>query len=104
MSCNGCRTKVEQTLQQIGGITSASVTLEPSMATIEMEQHIPTETMQSALSEEGNYHIEMAHGGKMKYQHKLRIGCTIKAKKFPVLLRCETNKKNEESTQWASQR
>ncbi len=60
MTCNGCRTKVEKTLNSIEGITSAQVSL-PDSATIEMEQHVATETMQEALAEAGNYTIEMTH-------------------------------------------
>lgn len=58
MSCNGCRTKVEKTLNDIDGI-SAVVTLEPPIATITMEKHIPTEQLQIALSSAGKYTIEM---------------------------------------------
>ncbi|MFD0795423.1 heavy metal translocating P-type ATPase [Mucilaginibacter litoreus] len=56
MSCDGCRTKVEQALNRIDGIT-ATVTLDPPVATITMEQHIPTQELQKALSAVGNYTI-----------------------------------------------
>lgn len=59
MSCNGCRTKVEKTLNAIEGI-EASVSLDPPMATITMEQHVPTEQLQEALTSAGNYSIEMS--------------------------------------------
>ena len=58
MSCNGCRTKVEKTLNALEGI-DAQVTLSPPQATISMKEHIPTETMQKALSAVGKYTIEM---------------------------------------------
>ncbi|CAL2104129.1 Copper-exporting P-type ATPase [Tenacibaculum sp. 190130A14a] len=60
MTCNGCRTKVEKTLNSIEGIINAQVSL-PDSATIEMEQHVTTETMQEVLAEAGNYTIEMTH-------------------------------------------
>ncbi|HRG35813.1 MAG TPA: heavy metal translocating P-type ATPase [Chitinophagales bacterium] len=60
MSCNGCRTKVENTLNSIQGVT-AKVTLEPPIATITMEKHIPTIELQEALSAVGKYTIEMMH-------------------------------------------
>ena len=63
MSCNGCRTKVENALNSINGI-SAVVTLEPPVATITMEKHISTIDLQTALSAIGNYTIEMFHQGK----------------------------------------
>ena len=63
MSCNGCRTKVENALNSINGI-SAVVTLEPPVATITMEKHISTIDLQTALSAIGNYTIEMFHQRK----------------------------------------
>lgn len=71
MSCNGCRIKVEKTLNQIEGL-SAEVTLNPPMATITMQQHITTEKLQTALSKAGNYVIEDAHGSKMNSHHELK--------------------------------
>lgn len=58
MSCNGCRTKVEKTLNQIEGI-HAEVNLNPGEATITMDKHVATEKLQEALSAAGNYTIEM---------------------------------------------
>ncbi|MEP7094096.1 MAG: heavy metal translocating P-type ATPase, partial [Flavobacterium sp.] len=58
MSCDGCRTKVEKTLNTIEGI-QAEVTLNPPLATITMEKHVPTEKLQDVLSEAGKYTIEM---------------------------------------------
>jgi Cu2+-exporting ATPase len=58
MSCNGCRTKVEKTLNAIEGV-EASVSLEDQAATITMEKHVPTATMQEALNLAGNYAIEI---------------------------------------------
>lgn len=58
MSCNGCRTKVETTLNAISGL-EAVVTLEPAVAQITMEKHIPTPQMQEALTKAGNYTIKM---------------------------------------------
>ncbi|QNN42682.1 MULTISPECIES: heavy metal translocating P-type ATPase [Pedobacter] len=63
MSCQGCRSKVENVLNAIDGV-SAHVTLEPAEAVITMQEHIPTEKLQEALSAAGNYGIEMAVQGK----------------------------------------
>jgi Cu2+-exporting ATPase len=57
MSCNGCRGKIDKALNAIEGI-EAVVTLEPAVATITMEKHIPTAQLQEALSAAGNYTIE----------------------------------------------
>ncbi|KQR68308.1 heavy metal translocating P-type ATPase [Pedobacter sp. Leaf176] len=63
MSCQGCRSKVENVLNAIDGV-SAQVTLEPAEAVITMQEHIPTEKLQEALSAAGHYGIEMAVQGK----------------------------------------
>ncbi len=59
MTCNGCRTKVEKTLNEIEGI-SAVVTLEPPIATITMQKHILTTELQNTLAIAGSYGIEEA--------------------------------------------
>ena len=51
MTCNGCRTNVENTLNGITGVTKANVVLEKEEAIITMDSHIATETFQKALSE-----------------------------------------------------
>ncbi|MFV8464543.1 heavy metal translocating P-type ATPase [Flavobacterium sp. LB1P62] len=61
MSCDGCRSKVEKTLNAIDGI-QATVTLDPPMATIAMDKHIPTTQLQEALTAAGNYTIAMNNG------------------------------------------
>lgn len=53
MTCNGCRTHVENTLKNVDGVTSASVNLERAEANIEMESHIPIEKFQEALTQDG---------------------------------------------------
>lgn len=59
MSCEGCRPKVESTLNGINGI-SAKVSFEPPEAIITMEKHVPIEKLQAALSAVGDYTIAMA--------------------------------------------
>ncbi len=60
MSCDGCRTKVEKTLNEIDGV-EAIVSLEPAIVTITMEKHVPTVKLQEALAAAGKYTIEMSH-------------------------------------------
>ncbi|EWH14693.1 copper-translocating P-type ATPase [Cellulophaga lytica] len=57
MTCNGCRTHVEETLSKVEGVSKATVNLEKAEATIEMELHIPIETFQEALKNDGGYSI-----------------------------------------------
>ena len=58
MTCNGCRSHVEKTLSEVEGVSNARVNLEQEEATIETESHIPIETFQKVLQEDGdNYSI-----------------------------------------------
>jgi Cu2+-exporting ATPase len=57
MSCNGCRTNAENALNTIEDIT-ATVTLNPPRAVIEMETPISIEKLQEALSAKTHYTIE----------------------------------------------
>jgi len=59
MTGNDSREKVENVLNAIDGV-SAEVTLDPPLATITMQKHVPTEQLQQALSAAGNYTLEMA--------------------------------------------
>ncbi|WP_340200771.1 heavy metal translocating P-type ATPase [Ascidiimonas sp. W6] len=54
MTCNGCRTHVENTLSNIEGVIKVVVNLEKGEATIEMESHIPIEKFQEALKFDGD--------------------------------------------------
>ncbi|MDY0375355.1 MAG: heavy metal translocating P-type ATPase [Desulfobacterium sp.] len=58
MTCNGCRSHVEETLSKIKNVSNVSVSLEKAEATIEMESHIPIDTFQEVLKNDGgNYSI-----------------------------------------------
>jgi Cu2+-exporting ATPase len=60
MTCNGCRSHVEETLSKVKGVTMVSVDLEKGEATIKMEKHIPIEKLKNALEKDGgNYSIHM---------------------------------------------
>ena len=60
MSCDGCRSSVEKALNTIDGI-DATVTINPPIATITMEKHVPTEQLQESLKAAGNYTISMGN-------------------------------------------
>ncbi|WP_158210437.1 heavy metal translocating P-type ATPase [Myroides phaeus] len=57
MSCNGCRTKVENTLNELKDI-NAQVTLETEEAAIESKSEIDTLHLQKALLKKGNYILQ----------------------------------------------
>ena len=61
MTCNGCRSHIENTLSKMEEVISASVDLEKEEATIEMEKHIPIEKFQQVLKKDGDrYSIHKA--------------------------------------------
>lgn len=67
MTCNGCRSHVEETLTKVDGVSKAIVNLDKAEATIEMESHIPIETFQEALKKDGDrYSI---HKKSEQHQH-----------------------------------
>jgi len=53
MTCNGCRSHVEETLSKVKGVSKATVNLEKAEALIEMNHHIPFERFQEALKDDG---------------------------------------------------
>lgn len=57
MSCNGCRSHVQQALSEVGGVTEAVVNLEAAEAQIQMDSEIDLAQFQKALD---------AHGGRYK--------------------------------------
>tara|TARA_R110002050_G_scaffold233063_3_gene368796 strand:- start:18912 stop:21410 length:2499 start_codon:yes stop_codon:yes gene_type:complete len=69
MTCNGCRSHVEDTLSKVKGVLKATVNLDKAEATIEMELHIPLETLQDALkNDSGRYSIHNLGD----YQHPVK--------------------------------
>ena len=63
MTCTGCVAKVKTALLKIGDITEAEVQLQAPQGKITMQNHIPTEVLQTALTQAGNYTITNADGG-----------------------------------------
>lgn len=53
MTCNGCRSHVEQLLAQVAGVSSVQVDLEQAKASISMEHHIALQTFQEVLRKDG---------------------------------------------------
>ncbi|APU67700.1 heavy metal translocating P-type ATPase [Christiangramia flava] len=70
MTCNGCRSHVEHTLNNVEGVEQAFVNLEKAEAVIEMKQHLKVEIFEKALQEEGgNYHIMMPGEERTHQEH-----------------------------------
>ncbi|HMV08090.1 MAG TPA: heavy metal translocating P-type ATPase [Cyclobacteriaceae bacterium] len=68
MSCDGCRTNVEKALNNIDGV-QAKVELNPPVATITMHTHVPTDKLQKALTEVGDYTISINEAGISSHTH-----------------------------------
>lgn len=71
MTCNGCRSHVEKTLNAVDGVLEATVDLEKAEATIKMDLRIPLEKFQEAMEKDGGtygislpgeHHHEHHHG------------------------------------------
>lgn len=106
MSCNGCRTKIENTLNEIHGVT-AEVSLEQEQANIDSHHDIDTLTLQKALLQKGNYilqEIVTKEDGSQEilppvevseedmYQQEIPDGMADKAGKYFCPMLCEGDK------------
>lgn len=71
MSCNGCRSHVEKTLNEVEGVVEAQVDLQKAEATITMNSHIDIETFKEALEKDsdGRYSISMPNEHHTKHEH-----------------------------------
>ncbi len=63
MTCGGCIAKVKSNLLKMGNVTGAEVQLTAPQATIMMQSHIPTATLQEAISDNGKFTITEAGAG-----------------------------------------
>ncbi len=63
MTCNGCVAKVKSALLKMGDITEAEIQLQAPQGTITMQNNIPIDTLQAALTQAGNYAITSSDGG-----------------------------------------
>src|SRR5690554_1240671 len=70
MTCNGCRSHVENTLSEVEGVLKATVNLEKKEALIEMVSHIPLETFQEALKKDGGSYSILHPGEQPKHEEK----------------------------------
>ncbi len=72
MTCNGCRSHVENLLNDVPGVVNAEVNLEMKQAVVKMEKHIPLKTFQEKLEADGGgYRIEMPSQEK-EHQHHIQ--------------------------------
>lgn len=94
MTCNGCRSHVEETLSEVKGVSNAKVDLEKAEASIEMEKHIPLEKFQEALKNDGGKYSIHSLG---EHQHHSEVEKVEKPKgkgtgTFYCPMHCEGDK------------
>ena len=97
MTCEGCKTHVENTLAKIEGVTNVTVDLKQAEAEIEMKSHIPIEKFQDTLEKDGSgYSIHMPgdhqHTPAKKEQKKKQKGTGT----FYCPMHCEGDKTYDE--------
>jgi heavy metal translocating P-type ATPase len=69
MTCNGCKNHVQETLSKIDGVMKATVDLEKSETTIEMDHHLLIETLQKPF-ESSKYNIHLPSEDVHAHDHK----------------------------------
>ncbi len=73
MTCNGCRTHVEELLNSVEGVSKATVNLEKEEAVVEMDDKTSLQTLQKALADDGgSYTISKPGDEKAEAQHKAK--------------------------------
>jgi len=71
MTCNGCKTNVENTLQGLFEIQSVNANLKDEEVTIEMTSHIPLEKLQETLLKAGLHYTIEAPGKESHHSMKM---------------------------------
>lgn len=92
MSCNGCRTNVENTLNNINGVLNATVNLKEEKATIEMESHIPIEKLQQEFLNAGLHYTISIVDPNEKHTPKVTVKPVDGNGVFYCPMHCEGNK------------
>lgn len=70
MTCNGCKSHVQQTLEKLENVSKVSVDLEKAEATIDMKPEVPIEKFQDALKKDGGTYSIFKAGQRPKRVEK----------------------------------
>src|SRR5690606_32012104 len=93
MTCNGCRSHVEQTLRKVEGVSSVLVDLQQGEAVIDMESHVPIEKFQQALEEDGGtYSISLPGDDLHSHHHKKLVPKGKGTGRYYCPMHCEGDK------------
>jgi len=96
MTCNGCKSHVEKTLKEVKGISDVSVNLANKEAVVQMESHVPIETLKEALQKDaGRYdiHIPGSHEHHHHPMPEIKKQPTDGPGKYYCPMLCEGDKK-----------
>src|SRR5687768_620544 len=70
MSCSRCQAKVKQLLSAVPDVKNISIDLQKAEATIEMENHVPTTRLQSALKDYPKYQLHEKNSDNGHTRHR----------------------------------
>ncbi|MAX26512.1 MAG: copper-translocating P-type ATPase [Phycisphaeraceae bacterium] len=96
MTCNGCKSHVEKTLKAVEGISDVSVDLANKEAVVQMESHVPIETLKEALQKDGDRYDIHLPGSHEHHHHpmpKIKKKNTGGSGKYYCPMLCEGDKK-----------
>ncbi|TRZ42017.1 heavy metal translocating P-type ATPase [Robertkochia solimangrovi] len=97
MSCNGCRSHVEDVLSQVDQVENAEVDLQTGTATITMSSHIPIEILQKALDKDGGRYSISLPEDKMAMEHHHKKEKTATSDKGPGTYYCPMHCEGEKT-------
>ncbi len=98
MTCNGCRSHVEDILAKVKGVSKAAVDLEKGEASIEMDFDIPLEKFQEMLKNDGGHYSIHRRGEDVGTLERSEIKFMGTATgKYYCPMRCEGEKEYDES-------
>jgi len=96
MSCEGCKTSVEQSLNSLNDVQTVAVDLEKSEVTIEMSVEIPLEKLQETLLKSGLHYTISLHGENIQNHHQVEKGNGV----FYCPMHCEAEKTYDKPGDW----
>lgn len=93
MTCNGCRTHVEELLSKVEGVSNAEVDLASGKVVLEMEKHIPFSEFQNVLElDGGTYSIHQNEHSTEKKVKKKELPTDKKVGVYYCPMHCEGDK------------
>tara|TARA_Y100001935_G_scaffold224416_1_gene200807 strand:+ start:222459 stop:224951 length:2493 start_codon:yes stop_codon:yes gene_type:complete len=100
MMCNGCRSHVEEALNQVNGVNSAKVDLESGSAEIDFDTPLSTEVLKEAVANAGSNYRLLEEGEEDEephsHQHSEKPKKGIKTGNYYCPMQCEGDKTYDE--------